>query len=85
MMTLSTASGVGFHNLWMKPVMCSQNNIRDTPGFLLFLSALVQRLKQVLVLLITGLKRSKTQRQLCQKALLSHPAGMSHVANCLLN
>lgn len=69
----------------MKLEMCSQNTISDAPGFLLFLSASVQRLKQVPVLLVTGLKRSKTQREPCQQALLSHPAGMSRVANCLLN
>lgn len=85
MMTLSTACGVGFYHLWMKPAIYSQNTISNAPGFLLFLSASVQRLKQVPVLLITGLKRSKTQREPCQRALLSHPAGMSHVANCLLN
>lgn len=85
MMTLSTVCGVGFYHLWMKPAIHSQNTISNAPGFLLFLSASVQRLKQVPVLLITGLKRSKTQREPCQQALLSHPAGMSHVANCLLN
>lgn len=85
MMTPSIVCGVGFYHLWMKPVIRSQNTVSNAPGFLLFLSASVQRLKQVLVVLITGLKRSKTQREPCQQALLSHPAGMSRVANCLLN
>lgn len=59
--------------------------ISNTPGLFLFLSASVWRLKQGPVLLLTGLKRSRTQRKPRQQALLSHPAGMSRVANRLLN
>ena len=84
-MMILLCGGLVFCHCWMKPAICSQNTLSDAPGFLLFLSASAQRLKQVPVFLITGLKRSKTQREPCQQALLSHPAGMSRVANCLLN
>lgn len=79
------------HHLWIKlhqrwsPRHILKYTISNTLGLLLFLSALVQRLKQGPVLLRTALKITRTQWKSYQQALLSHPAGMSRVANCLLN